>query len=491
MSDYMFMLESHLSADQSRAVSEIQAAATQANLNVFLTGGAMRDMLGGFPIVELDFTIEGNALKVAQAVAKKSGAKIHSEDDNRKLAHLVFRSGVHATVGMARQEKYSKPGTKPAVRPATIHEDLRGRDFTINSIALSLNPASRGLLLDPNNGVGDLERKELRAVSNYTLYDDPIRLVRLLRFKVRLTFTIEERTKMQYDNAREAQLETRIAAPDLLEELRHIANEPNCADIIRVLEEEKLLHLYSPDLAGAKLNHPGLQKLQKARQLVPFGIDIHLESMGLFLYFLTEKLPVKDRAALIKNVGLSRREVDQWQKLEAKSKKLERDLKSAKLQKPSKVYQALVDVPGDQILFLLAHSTERLVHDRIKNYLQKYLPSAQEVTERDVLATGARPGTPKFQKVREEMIRAKLDARPKKIPPPVEAPAPGPGGAPGGPGRPPSGGPGRPPAGGPGRPPGGGPGHPPTGGPGRPPVASPGRPSASGPGRAPAMARKS
>ncbi len=432
MSDYMFMLESHLSADQSRAVSEIQAAATNANLNVFLTGGAMRDMLGGFPMLDIDFTIEGNAIKVAHAVAKKTGAKILSEDDNRKLAHLVFPSGVHATTGMARQEKYAKPGAKPTVKPATIHEDLRGRDFTINSIALSLNPASRGLLLDPNNGVGDLERKELRAVSNYTLYDDPIRLLRMLRFKVRLGFNIEDRTKMQYDNAREAQLETRIEPQDLLDELRHIANEPNCADIIRVLEEEKLLHLFSPDLAGAKLNHPGLQKLQKARQLVPIGIDIHLENMGLFLYFLTEKLPAKDRAAFIKHIGLSKREVDQWQKLEAKAKKLEKDLKSAKLQKPSKVYQVLAAAPGEQMLFLLAHSSERLVHDRIKNYLGKYLLTAQEVTERDVLATGVKVGTPKFQKVREELILTRLDARPKKIPPPEEAPLSGPPG----PGRP-------------------------------------------------------
>ncbi len=84
-----------------------------------------------------------------------------------------FRAASMPPLGMARQEKYAKPGAKPSVKPATIHEDLRGRDFTINSIALSLNPASRGLLLDPNNGVGDLERKELRAVSNYTLYDDP------------------------------------------------------------------------------------------------------------------------------------------------------------------------------------------------------------------------------------------------------------------------------------------------------------------------------
>ena len=426
MSDYMFMLESHLSADQSRVVSEVQAAATHANLNVFLTGGAMRDMLGGFPILEIDFTVEGNAIKLAQTIAKKTGAKIVGTDDNRKMAQLVFPGGVHATVGMARQEKYPKPGGKPAVRPATIHEDLRGRDLTINSIALSLNPASRGLLLDPNNGVGDLEHKELRAVSNYTLYDDPVRLLRLLRFKVRLGFNIDDRTKMQYDNAREAQLETRISPQALLDELRHIANEPNCADVMKTLEEEKLLHLYSAALAGGKLNLAGLQKLQKARQMVPFGIDIHLDSIGLFLYFLCEKLSAKERASLIKEVGLTKREVELWQKLEAKSKKLEKDLKSAKLQKPSHVYGVLVKSPGDQILFLLAHSAERLVHDRIRNYLQKYLPSAQEVTEKDVLATGARPGTPKFQKAREELIVAKLDARPKKVPPPVTPPVTGP-----------------------------------------------------------------
>jgi len=428
MSDYMFKLESHLSTDQFRVLGQVQAVAAAAGVSLFLTGGAMRDMLGGFPIVDIDFTVEGNALKLVPAIVKKAGAKVLWEDDNRKLAALAFPSGVHATIGMARQEKYAQPGAKPAVKPASIHEDLRGRDFTINAIALSLNPASRGLLLDPNNGVGDLERKELRAVGNYTLYDDPIRLLRLMRLKVRLTYNIDERTKMQYDNAREAQLETKIPREDLLEELRHIANEPNCADIVNLLEQEKLLHLYSPTLEGAKLNTPGLQKLQKARQVVPFGVDIHLEPVGLFLYFLTEKLPAKDSAAFIKRLGLSKKEVEQWQKLESRSKKLEKDLKSAKLQKPSLVYSVLSKSPGDQILFLLAHSSERLVHDRIKNYLQKYLPAAQEITEADVVAAGAKPGTPKFQKVREELILTKLDARPKKVPPPVVV-----AGAPGGP----------------------------------------------------------
>src|SRR5467141_2616630 len=223
MSDYMFMLESHLSSEQSRVVADVQAVAVHANVNVFLTGGAMRDMLGGFPIRELDFTVEGPAVKLSKTIAQKSRAQLLRVDEERKQVLLQFPGGVNASIAMARLEKFAKPGAKPSVRPATIHEDLRGRDFTINSIALSLNPASRGLLLDPTNGVGDLERKELRAVSNYTLYDDPIRLLRLLRFKVKLGYNVEERTKMQYENAREAQLETRIRAGELLEELRHIA----------------------------------------------------------------------------------------------------------------------------------------------------------------------------------------------------------------------------------------------------------------------------
>ena len=76
MSDYLFMLENHLSTDQNRVVAEVQAAASVANFNLFLTGGAMRDMLGGFPMLELDFTVEGNAPKLAQTVAKKTGAKL-------------------------------------------------------------------------------------------------------------------------------------------------------------------------------------------------------------------------------------------------------------------------------------------------------------------------------------------------------------------------------------------------------------------------------
>ncbi len=272
MSDYMFMLESHLSADQFRVVGRCRSWPARPALICSSPAARMRDMLGGFPVRDLDFTVEGSALKLAKA-AEKHGATIVSTDDLRKSAEMRFPGGVTAEIGDGAHGDVSRnPAAKPQVTPATIHEDLRCRDFTVNAIALSLNKASLGLPIDPTNGVGDIERKELRAIHNYSFYDDPSRMLRLIRFKVRLGYAIDERTALQYENAREAEMLTRITAEALGAELRHVADEPLAGDLIKALEDEKLIELYSPALAGPKLNLATFQKLQKARQLVPVGL---------------------------------------------------------------------------------------------------------------------------------------------------------------------------------------------------------------------------
>lgn len=425
MSDYMFMLESHLSTDQNRVVSQVQAAAAEANISVFLTGGAIRDVMGGFAVRDLDFTVEGNALKLARTLVKQSGAKILALDERRKCAELLFPGKVCAEIAMARQERFPKPGSQPQVSPATIHEDLRRRDFTINAVALSLNRASRGLLIDPTNGLADLERKELRATHNYALYDDPARILRLVRFRVRLGFTVEERTQQQYANVRAEALEERIPARRVVQELRQIAEDPNPAEVLRALEQEKLLHLFSPALAGPKLNLAGLSRLHRARQLIPFGIPFPLDNLGLFMSLLTEKLTPKEKSGLIRAAALRPSDAAAWQRLEARARKLERELESPKLHKPWDVYRVLAAVPGESVLFLLVRSSIRLAQDRIRNYLERYLPAAQEITDQDVMARGAKPGTAKFRKLKDELIAARLSARPKRVEAPAaEQPAP-------------------------------------------------------------------
>jgi tRNA nucleotidyltransferase/poly(A) polymerase len=415
MSDYMFMLDSHLNSEQSKVFASVRDAAAEAGLNLFLTGGAMRDMLGGFPIRDLDFTIEGNAVRFARSLAADLGAEILSVDEHKKSVELLFPNGVPAEIAMARQERYGKAGSKPHVQQATIHEDLRGRDFTVNAIGLSLSKASFGLLLDPTNGSADIERKELHGVNNYALYDDPSRLLRLIRLKVRLGYQISERTKAQYENVREAQLESTITPAALEKELRQIAREPNSLEVLQALDEERLLTLFGPGLTGGKLNVSGFQKLQKAKQLVPFGQEFTFDQFTLFLNLLVEKLTPKERSQLLASTGLEKKALDAVSRLDAEAKKLERSLTGAKLQKPSALYAALSKVPGEQILHLLMKSNQRIVVDRLRNYLQKYLPAAQEVTDAVVQEHGGTPGTAKYTKVRNGLIATRLDSRPRKI----------------------------------------------------------------------------
>ena len=424
MSDYIYMLESHLSPDQSRVVENIQAAAGQANVNLFLTGGAMRDMLAGFRIRDLDFVVEGAALKLAKTVADAEGAKIVEADEERKSTELVFPSGVTAQIAMSRQEKYGRTGSKPQVSPATIQEDLRGRDFTVNAIALSLNKASRGLLLDPMNGLADIEHKELRAVNPYGFYDDPSRLLRLIRFRIRLGFVVEDRTQMQVANAREAEVEKQIAPRALGEELKRIAGEDNSAEIVAALEEAGLLALFSPVLAGPKSNTAGLERLEKSIKLMPDDIAARAARLGPFLYALTEKLNAKEKQALAKAADLSRHDIDLWQKLEARTRKLETTLKSARIRKASQVYHIVAAAPPDEVLFLLYQSSLKPVQERLRNYYQKYLPAVQEIAPEEWASVEGKAGTAKYAKAREEFISHRLDRRPKK--PTVEPPAPPP-----------------------------------------------------------------
>jgi tRNA nucleotidyltransferase (CCA-adding enzyme) len=280
-----------------------------------------------------------------------------------------------------------------------------------------MGKASKGLLLDPTNGLADLERRELRSVHNYVLYDDPVRLWRLIRLKIRLGFQVEERTQSQYQNAREAEMERHIAPRALFEQLRQTANELNPGDVLKALEEEKLLASVSPALTGLKLNLQGFAKLLKVRQLMPFGIDMAVNNFALLLHLLTEKLSPKERVAMMKAIAAERSDTDAVAKMQAKARKLESALKSAKLQKPSKIYAVIAPEAGETILFLYMQTTQRIVQDRIRNYLQKYLPAAAEITDKDIETEGLKPGTPKFVKRKAELIAKRLDARPKKVEP--------------------------------------------------------------------------
>ena len=373
MSDYIYMLESHLSPDQNRVVEETQAAAGLANVNVFLTGGAMRDMLAGFRIRDLDFVVEGNALKIAKAICERTGATTVSTDENRKSAELVFPSGVTAQIAMSRQEKYARAGAKPQVSPATIQEDLRGRDFTCNAIALSLNRASRGLLLDPMNGLADIERKELRAVSTYGFYDDPSRLLRLVRLpRPHGLHGGRAHPDAGGQRARSRSGKAHSGARPGRRTEAHQRRRQSHGDLQRPGRSRSAAAL----LAGAadQTEPAGLARYEKAIRVLPDDARWRAARFGTFLYCLTEKLTPKDKQALIKATDMPKSDVDQWQKIEARAKKLEAALRAPRVRKPSHVYHIVAAAAPEDVLFVLYHSALKPVQERLRNHFQKYLP---------------------------------------------------------------------------------------------------------------------
>src|SRR5580700_7267827 len=392
MSDYMFVLESHLDATQNKVVAEMQRVATEVGMNVWLTGGAMRDTLRGSRILDLDFTVERDAVKAGKALAQACGGKVLSEDSLKRWVELELAGGVRASVSNARSEKYAKPGAKPQLTPATIHEDLMRRDFTINAMALSLNRGSRGLLIDPTNGQADLVNRELRTTNAYALFDDPSRIFRLIRFQYVFGFAIAPRTESHIENGLLGEYQQAAPASVLGEEIRALSDSENAVAALEAYDRLALLKIVSPALTGAKLNSQGLARFEKLAHTVLPADAVNQSTAGgwlAFLTVLTEKMNSRDEADVLRKFQLSRKEADGFKKLRSRAKKLETALKSTRITKPSHVYDALKDATANEVLMVLYDSAQRVVQDRIRAYYQKYLPLAQEITEEQVIATGA------------------------------------------------------------------------------------------------------
>src|SRR5271157_2856592 len=264
MPDYMFLLESRLSPEQRAAMLRVQELAAVMGFNIYLTGGTVRDLVTGANLRDLDFTVEGNPSKMAREL-EKGGAKVLSEDEKLRHVELLFAGEVEGSISAARDEHYVRPGTRPELRWSTIMEDLRRRDFSLNAIAISLNPASRGLLLDPTNGLSDIEHGEVRALTIHSFTNQPVRLLRALRLAARMGYKLESRTQEWFNLAIERELHHTITPEDAGEEVRSLSREERPQLILKEWEEHDLLERVHPLLAKKHPDYEAINRVIKVR----------------------------------------------------------------------------------------------------------------------------------------------------------------------------------------------------------------------------------
>src|SRR6266536_2528216 len=408
MADYIYTMELRLTPNQQKGVTLVQDIARAAGMNVYLTGGAVRDIISGFAIRDLDFTVQGNPLKL-QKDFERAGAVIGGADDDSHVVYVTLPGGVRAEVSAARTERYEKTGKPPIVTPATIIEDLRRRDFTVNAMALSLNPGSRGLLMDPFNGAADIEAKLVRILHNYAFVEDPSRLIRASRFAARFHWPLEERTQARYDSAKENNYIEYITDRAIGYEIEQLAYEDDPLNLIRIFEKEGWLKVLSPHWTTAKVDTNGLSQLIKTRQQM---IDMGYMPMPApaVLHFLTARLSDKESTDIRKMIP--RRDLaEAWRDLEDHAKELSKRLSGKEAATPSRTWKLLSSVRPEMVLFLAVTARQQAVAQKIKNFFTKWRQVQQKIPLPEMTELRITPQMPEYPKIANDVFMLLLDGR--------------------------------------------------------------------------------
>src|SRR5579862_1710851 len=408
MADYIYTMEIRLTPEQQRAVNALQDVVRANEMNVYLTGGAMRDIISGFPIRDLDFTVQGNPLKL-QKDLERAGVVVQGVDDDLKTLYLMFPGNVRGEVAMARSERYDKPGKPPQIAPATIAEDLRRRDFTVNAMALSLNPGSRGLLMDPFNGAADIEAKLLRVLHNYAFVEDPSRLIRATRFAARFHWPLEERTQARFLSAKENNYIDHINHRAIGLEIEQLAYEDDPLHIVRALEKDEWLKVLNQHWTTAKVDTVGLSQLVKTRQQMN-ELGYTPDPSPAVLYFLTSRLGDKD-VADIRRMIPRKDLVESWKDLEDNAKDLAKRLTGKEAATPSRTWKLLSEARPEMILFLAVTAKQQAVEQKIKNFFTKWREVQQKVPLPEMTELLITPQLPEYPKIAEEVFMLLLDGK--------------------------------------------------------------------------------
>jgi tRNA nucleotidyltransferase (CCA-adding enzyme) len=190
--------------------------------------------------------------------------------------------------------EYPKPG-KPVIHPASIQEDLRRRDFTVNAMAISLNEGSFGLLMDPLNGAADIEARTLRLVSNYGFIEDPSLMIRAIRYRRGSAGTGPRRPRTRYENAKNEGVIEHLSPMRAARNWNRLATRKMGSNVLRALEAEGWMKVLFPAWTSAKADEEKLKALHElAVGLLVQGV--HADMSAAQMQLLTAKLPSKDLA---------------------------------------------------------------------------------------------------------------------------------------------------------------------------------------------------
>ena len=380
--------------------------------SVYAVGGFVRDLLMRVENFDVDIVVEGDGIRLAEEFEKKSPCRIRA---HKKFgtAIILFPDGLKVDVATARLEVYDFPAALPTVERGSIKMDLYRRDFTINTLAIQLNPKAFGELIDFFGGVKDIKEKVVRVLHNLSFVEDPTRIFRAIRFEQRLGFQIGKHTQNLMKNAVKMGFMDRLSGGRILSELILILEEENPIPALKRMSEFNLFHLLHPHL---KFDEEVENLFAQIHHVVSWFDLLFLEERYerwlIYFYGLTdflkegeiheicERLAMNDRTR--RKVTEGKRQGDQsllqifsWINTDFQPKR-------------SEIYIVLDPLPTETKLFMMAKTTQMTTRRYISLYFTQLKDTKPLLKGSDLVQMGIKPG-PSIRKTLADLLKARLD----------------------------------------------------------------------------------
>lgn len=401
------LMRERLPEDIFAILKQAGEIAQELNSTVYCVGGYVRDLLLNVPNFDVDLVVEGDGRELATRLAQKLRGKVRIHD-RFATASVVLDEGTKIDVATARTEYYEFPAALPMVEKSSIREDMYRRDFTINTLALCLNPNKFGDLIDYFGGRKDIQNRYIRILYNLSFVEDPTRILRAIRFEQRYRFTIETDTLRFAKDAIERRMLGKLSYKRILQELILILSEKDPVAALERMTDTGVWKYILPEIKPEELT-----KLPFTRIPIVIGwwenryYGTRIQAWLVYMLVIFSRLNESQLADVLSRYPLDRyaqHTIEDSAYVPLLAQRITNDpaLRSSQL------YKMLNHLGTENMLYLLLHIRQEHTWDLIVKYCDIKEKIKVEINGHDLKSLGLKAG-PNFKSILEELYLLKLD----------------------------------------------------------------------------------
>ncbi|MDA3970812.1 MAG: CBS domain-containing protein [Desulfobulbaceae bacterium] len=374
----------------------------------FVVGGFVRDLLLGEPSLDIDIVVEGDAIHFARKLADHFHGTVRTHD-KFNTGIVTLPDGMKIDVATARLEYYDYPAALPKVECSSIKLDLFRRDFTINAMAIHLNPSDFGLLVDFFNSQNDLKDQAIRILHNLSFVEDPTRIFRAIRFEQRFGFELGKHTEKQVKNAVSKNLFNAAMGQRFHHEISHILMEKDPLPAIKRLAHFKLLTFLHPKLKHTKRVQ---EVLNEAKEAIAWFQRLYTRQQCtlwmVYMLALTSRLKTRELKELCTRLGVPERSAMTLIEQRVAGDRAITTLDKSQELKPSHIYFTLNELRPEGILYVMAGCRNKTSRQAVSLYVTTLSTVTTKLTGDDLRKLGYTPG-PLFKTMLQTLLIHTLD----------------------------------------------------------------------------------